>query len=45
MNICGSGHSTIAFEGLSCPICELKDVVRDLEERVDALQIIVAHRT
>lgn len=37
MNICNSKHSAIAYEGLFCPVCELKDLIADLEEKVETL--------
>ena len=37
MDICDWRHSAIAYEGLSCPVCELRGMLADLEEKVERL--------
>jgi len=37
MNICNSGHSAIAYEGMFCPVCELRDAIADLQDKVETL--------
>jgi len=34
LNVCGSGHEDIAYEGLDCPLCEL------MEDKDEALRLI-----
>ena len=37
MQVCSSGHSAIAYEGLFCPVCELRNLIAELEEKVETL--------
>lgn len=34
MNLCDDGHNEVCFEGMRCPVCDMRD---DLQGQIDAL--------
>jgi hypothetical protein len=38
MTLCSDGHDEVCFEGRSCPACELRDEIKELEKKIENLE-------
>lgn len=45
MNLCGSGHDEVAYEGRSCPVCDLIETnSREMAELDEQLKGVISER-
>jgi len=38
LNTCEHDNSVVVYEGVICPVCEMDDVIRELESDVNELE-------